>query len=199
MKLSTIYSGLLSELRFSKARRKVANLLGELPKKKQKHSIRVAKHLHSIGADDASVYAGLTHDYLERGGDAKTLAKHVDKKDLPDEVVPVVHGLSQDEEIDADNEPLEHIRQTLATTDDEEQRNIIIITKIADRIDNLRKRLRKDGKIGRKYMSKSLELAEFLVKSFTGRPKLMRRLLRDFSEIWEENDRVTSESAMAQK
>lgn len=198
MKLSIIYTGVLSELRFRKAKKKVANLLDELPKKKQKHSIRVAKHLHEIGADDASVYAGLTHDYLERGGDAKTLAKHVDKKDLPDEVVPVVHGLSQDEAIDADNEPLEHIKQTLAATDDEEQRNIIIITKIADRIDNLRKRLKRDGKIGSKYLNKSLELVEFLAQSYSGRTKLMRRLLRDFSEIWGENDRITSEPAMAQ-
>ena len=183
MKLSDIHRiQPLLELRFRKATNKVSNLLDELPKKKQEHSIRVAKHLHEIGADDASIYAGLTHDYLERGGTPKYLAKQVKKKDLPDEVIPVVHGMSQEEEIDAENEPLEHIKQTLATADDE-HKNIIVVTKIADRIDNLRKRMAEDGKIGKKYLKKSVDLVQYLVSQYTGRNKLMKRLLAAFEEV----------------
>jgi (p)ppGpp synthase/HD superfamily hydrolase len=176
---------IITELNLLKAAEKVRPLLSTMSKSKIKHSKRVAKSLSKAGAGKISVYAGLLHDYLERGGDVYALSQHIDEIGLPREIVDVVRALSNDEKdvnIDSYNKPLEHLKSVLNSVEDEELRNIIILAKLSDRLDNLIKRSKR-GKIGRRYRDRSFELIEWLQDNYTGKKKPIKRLLNAISEI----------------
>jgi len=179
MKLS-----LITELKVRKAFSAMGPLLSVMPKSKRKHSRRVAKSLKKAGAGQIGVYAGLLHDYIENGGDILSLSLHIEDLGLPDRVVDVVHALSNDEK-DAElhpNQPLAHLRLILSNVDDEQLKNIIILAKLSDRLDNLTKRANR-GKIGRKYRLKSFELIEWLRSNYTGKNKPFNRLIKAIRQI----------------
>lgn len=180
MRLSSI-----TEVRFSKAYGKVQPLLSVMPAGKRKHSRRAAKELHKAGVGSKGIYSALLHDYLERGGDIETLASHIYDLGLPPDIISIVGSLSSDEkqEPTEGNEPLEHMRQVIGSIDDADLRNIMILVKMSDRIDNLRKRARKRGKIGKKYGKKSQELVNFLLSNYSGKRKHMRKLLNAYNNI----------------
>lgn len=180
MQLKFIY-----ELKLSKAIAKVGPLLQVLPKGKQKHSKRVAKSLNKAKVNKIGVYAGLLHDYLERGGDLYTLTQHIDELGLPPQIVAVVRSLSQDENAEEGtdiNQPLSHLQAVLQQIGDEEIKNIIILAKLSDRLDNLHKRLRR-GKLGKKYVAKSKDLIQWLSDQYTGKPKSFRKILNLYREV----------------
>lgn len=176
MKLS-----LITELKFRKARRRMRPLLVTMPKSKQKHSVRVGRELHKAKAGKIATYAGLLHDYLERGGDPETLSQHIDELGLPQKIVDVVHSLSDDEKNveSSTNQPLEHLKWILQAVTDPDLRNIIILSKMSDRVDNLRKRARR-GKIGRRYAAKSEELMQYLASHYTGEERPFKRLMHAY-------------------
>lgn len=173
---------LIAEFNWGKAKKRVDPLLSVLPKHKQKHSKRVGKSLEKAGAGKVATYAGLLHDYLERGGDIETLSDHIDELGLPKRIVLAVQALSQDESVDAGaaNQPLMHLKQVLGKIKNEDLRNIVILAKLADRIDNLRRRL---PAIPKQYRKKSEELIEYLIEKYTGKGKPLRKLIRKYAEV----------------
>lgn len=175
---------LISELRFGKATEKVKALLATMPKHKRKHSIRVGKKLHKAGAGKAGVYAGLLHDYLERGGDVRRLLDHSQEFGISQQAIEAVKILSMDEKNgdSVENQPLIHMQQVLPTLADPEMRNIVILAKMADRLDNLTKRAR-SGKIGRNYRLKSDQLVSFLQSQYSGKQRPLLKLIRQYAEI----------------
>lgn len=181
---------ILHELKYGKAFSKVRPHLKKMPTHKRKHSKRVGRELHKAGLGHKSVYSGILHDFIERGGSIDKLHQLVGNLGLPAEVTTIVKSLSSDEKQDTksnDNEPLEHIRSVLNTIKDEDIRNIIILVKIADRVDNLRKRLRKKGKIGRRYRQKSRDLMSFLSNNYTGKKKYFNNLMQSYQTVMAES------------
>lgn len=175
---------LITELNLHRAIARMEPLLQTMPKAKIKHSKRVAKTLNKAKAGKIGVYAGLLHDYLERGGDLSTLSQHIDELKLPSEIIKAVHALSDDEKsAEANgNQPLIHLQSILQSVEDEELRNIIILAKLSDRLDNLDKRAKR-GKIGVRYQKKSLELIDWLRSNYTGKPKPMKKMIQDISKL----------------
>lgn len=171
----------------------VKPLLGTMPKHKRAHSRRVGRTLHQAGVPEHGVYAGLLHDYLERGGDLEHLSNHVYELGLPPSVMAVVQSLTSDEKhgsgagSDSGNEPLDHLSVVLAklptTRDGRDLGDLICLVKLADRIDNLEKRLLQSGKIGKSYRAKSIDLIDYLILQYRGARKPFKRLLRRFNDL----------------
>ena len=167
------------ELDLKKAIAKMGPLLQILPKARIRHSKRVAKALNKAKVGKVGVYTGLLHDYLERGGDLYTLSQHIDELKLPPQIIKAVHTLSDDEkniEIQP-NQPLSHLQAVLQGVTDDDLRNIIILAKLSDRLDNLKKR-DKRGKVGTKYRAKSIDLINWLRDNYTGKPKPLHKMLK---------------------
>lgn len=168
MKLS-----LMLESNLSKAVDKMRPILKELPKKKIKHSVNVAKELKNH--NKIAIYAALGHDYLERGGDIADLVDHLADHNIPDKVLHIIKVLSQDEDDDADD-PLEHMQDQLPQIHDEEIRNNVILIKMADRLDNLRKRYKKN-ELNKKYVKKSRKLIHYLMSTYNGTDSIYNKLV----------------------
>ena len=166
---------------FGKHFKRVAPLLSVMPKRKQKHSRRVGKQLHRLGLGKQGTYAGLLHDYLERGGDLETLKQHLGSLHLPPQVINIIQALTgADKDIpDPDESPenpsLDHLMHNLPNLD-QETKNMAILVKLSDRLDNLKKRMRIRGKIANNYKRKSLDIVNFLESHYTGVPKYFRKL-----------------------
>jgi len=157
-------------------------LLAILPKRKKKHSERVGKTLKDVGAGKIATYAGLLHDYLERGGSLEDLSDHIEELGLPRQIVQAVQSLSQDENYGTSNQPLTHLKRVLKTIDDEDLRNIVIVAKLADRIDNFRRRRNRD-ELTKLYRKNTDRLIEYLINQYTGKGKPVRKLMRIYSAI----------------
>lgn len=169
------------EFKYGKILQSVKPLLRDMPPAKRKHSERVAKNLKKIGVKKTGVYAALLHDYLERGGTIKKLNKHITKLGLPNEILQIVISLSQDEELDGvNNAPLHHMQSIMNNIADEDLKNMIILCKMSDRLDNLNKRA-KTGKVSKNYRAKSVELIDYLVDNYTGDEKLLKNILNGFN------------------
>lgn len=175
---------LIYELNLDRAIQKIGPLLKTLPKRKRKHSHRVARTLHKVGVGKIGVYAGLLHDYLERGGDVETLSTHVGELGLPAEILVAVQSLSNDEKYAEahPNQPLVHLQNVLGSISDVDLKNIVILIKLSDRLDNLKQRYRR-GKIGNNYRRKSAELVQWLAAQYVGKPGFMKKLLRRLQQF----------------
>lgn len=167
------------ELDLKRAIARMEPLLQIMPKAKIKHSKRVAKELNKAKVGKVGVYTGLLHDYLERGGDLYTLSQHIDELKLPPQIIKAVHTLNDDEKnIEAQpNQPLVHLQAVLQGITDDDLRNIVILAKLSDRLDNLKKR-DKRGKIGAKYRAKSIDLIDWLRHNYTGKSKPLHIMLK---------------------
>lgn len=174
----------ITETKYDKAAKKVKPLLNLLPKGKRKHSRRVGKALHDAGVGKVGIYTGLLHDYLERGGSIYDLSDHINELGLPSTIIKAVQSLSRDEGM-ADsnsNQPLQHLQEILPGIGDESLKNIVILAKMADRLDNLHKRA--SGKILTKgYRRKSAELVNYLMSQYSGDPKPFKRLLKQLGKF----------------
>jgi len=153
-----------------------------MPKGKVQHSLRVGSSAARIGLDAHTVNAAILHDFIERGGNLNVLVDHLG---LSPKTVAVIRYLSSEEKNVGEsggNEPLEHIRQVLASpTMDADTSNVVILIKIADRLDNLKKRVNAGG-VGKGYLQKSKDLITFLFQSYTGDAKpilILRKRLKN--------------------
>lgn len=156
----------------------MAPLMAAMPKRKQEHSKRVAKRLHKAGASPTAIYAGLTHDYLERGGDLQTLNKHVKKNKLPERVVHIVQALTSDEKELPDpdtstrNPPLEHLVAAIKSLSGKRKtKNHVLLTKMSDRYDNILRRLKRDGRLHPVYRKKAQDIIDFCRQNYDGNPE----------------------------
>lgn len=168
-------SNLHNEAFFKDTRKIMKPLLAVMPKQKRSHSTRVARRLHRAGAPESAIHAGFAHDYLERGGDIAGLEAHIAKHGLSPRVAHIVKVLSSDEkdapdpDDSATNPPLDHLRKAILDPAlDQETRNLALLTKISDRLDNVRKRVKRDGGLHPAYRQKSNDIAEFARENFTG-------------------------------
>ena len=167
------------ESKVSKAIKRMKPILKELPKKKIKHSINVANELKDH--NKTAIYAALGHDYLERGGNLEELIDHLILNDIPLNVIRIIKALSQDDHIDSENEPLTHISHELSQLHNDDIKNTIILIKLSDRLDNIKKKLR-TGKLTKKYIKKSINLCDFLSNEYTGSDAIFYKLIRKLSK-----------------
>lgn len=155
------------------------NALNIMPKSKQKHSIRVTKQVHNLFGNNeldtdqwTAVTAAIFHDFLERGGDHSVLQK----LGLSSQTIQVINALTADKN---DGDPLEHL-QTVLPRLDENLRNIVILIKISDRIDNLSRR---SPNVGRNYMERSSTLVNWLFQQYTGEPEYLFILRKRLKQL----------------
>jgi hypothetical protein len=144
-------------------------ILKAMPKRKRLHSIRVASAVNNT--HDDHVWAALVHDYLERGGKLRKLAKHAAEMGLSDRVIRIAQALQIDKN-EGDNAVLDHL-----------QRVIPLLIKLSDRIDNLRKRLFRYGRVGKNYWRKSDEILQYLRSVYDGPQEWWVSLERDIVAI----------------
>jgi hypothetical protein len=165
-----------------------SSLLSVMPRQKRIHSHRVAKSLHRAGVGHEGIYIGLLHDYLERGGDLETLQRHLDELNLPPRIAHVVQALTgqeksiPDPDYSPDNAALAHLYHSLPGLD-QDTKNIAVLAKMADRLDNLKKRLRRNGKIHPTYIQKSIHLIRFLGSHYDGPPPWFSKLSKKIANI----------------
>lgn len=140
-------------------------LMTKMTKNKQAHSFRVAKRAVKISRDITLMVTALLHDLQEQKPNLykkkkaelpKAMQKMVDALS-----VPKAAGLSS---IKGENVPLKHLQDVFPLLT-QEQRNALIIIKLCDRLDNLKKRIR-EKKLSKKYRHKSKELFKFLAQEF---------------------------------
>lgn len=161
-----------------------STLRAQMPRGKVQHSVRVGDNLVRAGIKTRDVVdAGLFHDFLERGGDIRTAARTLG---FSDATIRLINLLSNDEKYEnpyLGNGPLLHIQHVLSDPSiDPNTKNYVILIKIADRIDNLNRRLDM-GNLSRSYMRKSKELLTWLFQQYHGDPAeamALRKRLKDF-------------------
>lgn len=139
-----------------------------LNKNKVKHSMRVVSHLDKLPKHVK--IAAIYHDFIENGGDENWLYNNVNS-----ESIKLIRHLS----IEDGSTPLEHLKSVISSIEDEDEKNFVILIKIADRLDNFKKRIRKN-ELSEKYRKKTKKLLEFLIFNYTGNKKILKRLLKKF-------------------
>lgn len=146
------------------------NALSFMPKDKVFHSLRVGGTAHKLGLSKESVSAAILHDYIERGGDLSLLSK-LSHLGVSDHAIRVIKLLSVEEKTPGadDNQVVyDHIKKMLGDPDiDNDTKDICIIIKCSDRLDNLRKRVRR-GELTPEYYDASLKLLNMLMKRYRG-------------------------------
>lgn len=178
MRLSLIVEGpgatlkpLLGKPRFQELKQS----LSFMPAKKVKHSLRVGDTAAAAGLHNHGVEAAILHDYIERGGDLSVL----DRLGLHPQAMRVIQILSIDEKtpgLDDTADVQHHVEQALNNPNiDQHDKDVAIIVKCSDRIDNLKKRIKK-GKLSPKYKAASIKLFNTLISSYRGNPKHIRHI-----------------------
>lgn len=158
------------------------NALSFMPPKKVDHSLRVGKTVSKAGMDDEAVHAAILHDYIERGGDInKLMGLGISEKTLR-----IIHMLSVEEKVPGmdDNEHVYH--HMLKTLDDLsidlETKNIAIVVKASDRLDNLNKRV-KAGKLMPAYYMASQRLLALLFSRYTGNRDVLAHIKKKLAKL----------------
>jgi hypothetical protein len=128
-----------------------------LPSKKFKHSKRVAE-LTKLIKDNKDIYsAAVYHDYLERGG-AEGEMEHI----LSPYALELVYILTND----TDDDALLKLQIRLSGKS-QDVKNDILIIKLCDRADNLKKRAFKNI-LSKNYIKKSTELIQWILDNYKG-------------------------------
>ena len=136
--------------------------------RKVKHSCKVAE-IVKLFTDSEDLYqAALYHDYIERGGKKEELL-HLISPYATELVMHLTKTEDLAAQVEDDNETLAILRLAIENLP-ESVRNDIVVIKVADRADNLRKREKK-GELSKGYIKKSAELVEYLFNSYTGANK----------------------------
>ncbi len=134
-----------------------------LPSKKFKHSKRVAELTKQI-KDDKDIYsAAVYHDYLERGG-AEGDMEHI----LSKYALELVNILTND----TDDDALLKLQIRLSGKS-QDIKNDILIIKICDRADNLKRRAFKNI-LSKNYIKKSAELIQWIYDSYKGDKNILK-------------------------
>jgi len=152
---------------------------------KQDHARRVEKRVKFAGGDEEARRAALLHDLIERGGDIETAKRLFN---LSDRTVNIVRHLSNMEALEQENTPnvpLAHIQMILNSQeipDDEKQ--VVAVIKIADRLDNLMRRIL--GGVGKNYSIKSADLLRWVFNFYYtnyGKDKPIKKLYKQYKDV----------------
>ena len=149
---------------------KMLKKLKIMPVGKQRHSMRVSSNLVDLGVVDRDVVLGaLFHDYIERGGDIDSLDISTTSKDM-------IKFLSvfDNQTSDTDNAPLEHLVSVFGNISNESLKNQLVMIKVSDRIDNLKRR---EKSVSKRYLNKSIDMIKFLMGNYTGSVDLKSLLM----------------------
>ncbi len=162
--------------------RQLKNSLGFMPGKKVKHSLRVGATAAKAGLAPEDVEAAIMHDYIERGGDLGVLQN----LQLSPRAMRVIQMLSISEKtpgMDDTNEVQHHVEQMLHDrTIPQHEKDVAIIVKCSDRIDNLSKRI-KARKLNPNYKAASIKLLNTLLGNFKGDPELARHIQKKVGKL----------------
>ncbi len=185
MKLFWIAEGAASTLKPLIGRQRFKQLkksLAFMPGKKVKHSMRVGATAAKAGLSPEDVEAAILHDYIERGGDVGLL----DKLQISNRARRVIDMLSITEKTPGADDTAEvqhHIEQMIADRSlPEHDKNIAIIVKCADRIDNVKKRVR-ENRLTPEYKAASAKLFNTLIGGYTGERELMTHIDRKIGRL----------------
>lgn len=158
-----------------KSIKKVVDYINKLNKSKGIHSLNVSKKV-SRYTDNLDVILGaLFHDYIERGGD-------IDKLPISKKAKKIVKFLSSESKnySGSENEPLEHLINVLPEIKNEKLKNDVILVKLMDRYDNIKKR----GKaLSKKYVEKTKQLFNYLYNQFTGDKNILIKIAKEINKI----------------
>lgn len=185
MRLSQILEGSMDTLKplYGPQRlRQFKNVLGFMPQKKVKHSLRVGATAARSGLSPDEVEAAILHDYIERGGNLE----HLDELNISPRTIRIMKMLSLDEKtpgLDDTEQVQQHIEQMLRDQSlDQHEKNVAIIVKCADRIDNLAKRMKADN-LTQHYAWASNKLFQTLLSGYTGDPALISHVKKKISKM----------------
>lgn len=162
--------------------RELKNSLGFMPGKKVKHSMRVGATAAKSGLEPEYIEAAILHDYIERGGDLSKL----DQLQISPRARRIIDMLSISEKtpgMDDTQEVQHHVEQMLRDPSiDQHEKDIAIIVKASDRIDNVTKRI-KAGKLNPNYKAASLKLFQTLLGSYRGDPSLVQHVKKKIAKL----------------
>jgi (p)ppGpp synthase/HD superfamily hydrolase len=156
--------------------------LSFMPPKKVDHSLRVGRTVSKAGLDDDAVHAAILHDYIERGGDLNQLQN----LGISNKTMRIIQMLSVDEKTPGldDNEVVyQHMLHALDDLDtDLESKNIAIVVKASDRLDNLGKRVLAN-KLTPAYYMASRRLFDLLFSRYTGNRDVLAHIKKKLSKL----------------
>lgn len=156
--------------------------LGFMPGKKVKHSMRVGATAAKAGLDPEGIEAAILHDYIERGGDMGALKN----LQISPRAMRVIQMLSISEKtpgMDDTQEVQHHVEQMLRDPNiDPHEKDIAIIVKCSDRIDNVTKRI-KAQKLNPQYAAASRLLFQTLLGSYKGDPSLLQHIKKKIGKL----------------
>ncbi len=133
---------------------------------KLKHSKRVGE-LTKLIKDDKDVYsAAVYHDFLERGGEMKDMSNILTPYAL--DLVKLLTNEDNDDTLIKLKNSLSNKPQTII--------NDILIIKLCDRCDNLKKRVFKNI-ITKAYINKSAELIQWIWDSYKGDKIIIKKFI----------------------
>lgn len=185
MRLTLISEGSLSSLHrhYSPERvKQYSDALSFMPPKKVEHSLRVGSTVAKSGLGSEEVEAAILHDYIERGGDLTKLAD----LGVSEKALKLMKMLSIQEKtpgMDDTAEVQHHIELMLSDPHiDQHSKDVAIIIKCADRIDNLAKRI-KANKLEPHYLAASRKLFTTLLKSYHGDRSLLKHILKEIDTL----------------
>lgn len=185
MRLSMITEGPTSTLKPMYGKRRVKqfkNALSFMPAQKVKHSLRVGATAAKSGLGTEEVEAAILHDYIERGGDMNDLSE----LRISQRALRIIKMLSISEKtpgMDDTQEVQHHIEQMLRDPElPQHDKDVAIIVKCADRIDNLKKRIKRD-KLNPAYAAASQKLFSTLLSSYQGDPNLLIHVKRQIGKL----------------
>lgn len=185
MRLSLIAEGSFETLSKLSGKDRVHSLKSALqfmPKKKVQHSLRVGATAAKAGLPGEGVEAAVLHDYIERGGDMSKL----EKLRLHPKTLRIIQMLSLTEKTPgADDTAVvqHHIEQMLSDPSlDQHDKDIAIIVKCADRIDNLKKRIR-EKKLTPEYRTASMRLFNTLTSAYRGDHSIISHVKQKIAKV----------------
>ena len=128
-----------------------------MSKSKLKHSKRVANNTKYMIYSEDVYNSALYHDFIEKGGDTNILKSIVSEYSFQ-LIDTLTHNIDDD---------VLSILKTKLIGKNTKFVNDIIIIKLSDRADNI-KRKSKEGILTKKYVQKSVELIQYLYDNFIG-------------------------------
>ena len=155
-------------------------------KRKQKHLRRVEKAVKLVGGDKDVQRAALLHDLIERGGDVEVARRLFNLSDRTVNIIQHLSNTESSEQEDTPNVPLAHIQMILNSQDIEsDEKQVVAIIKIADRLDNLKRRINL-GSVGKNYSAKSADLLRWLFNFYYtnySKDKPIKKLYKQYEDV----------------
>jgi len=154
-------------------------------KRKQKHLRRVEKTVRLVGGDKDVQRAALLHDLIERGGDVEVARRLFNLSDRTVNIIRHLSNTESSEQEDAPNVPLAHIQMILNSQDiASDEKQVVTIIKIADRLDNITRRINLG--VGKNYSAKSADLLGWLFNFYYtnyGKDKPIKKLFKQYEDV----------------